>query len=109
MDILRTMKDLETCLDAGYSLKDALKISHERAYQMEKAQEPVVMVKVLINGQPETFLGTINEGGMVKTPFWNRHLNKLHESVSLSPGWILSQVIEYDTLKTLWRNPESQI
>lgn len=107
MGIYETMKQLEDCLDSGFSLKDALKISHERAYQLEKQALPVVMVKVLINGEPETFLGTINDGGMVKTPFWNRHINKLYESVELTPGWKLLQVLEYDTLKVLWSEPKN--
>lgn len=108
MDILRTMKDLETCLDAGHSLKDALKISHERAFEIIEDDKRIVVVVVLINGHKETYLGTMNEGGMVRTPFWNRHLSKLHESVSLIPGWELFQVFDEKTLATLWERKETK-
>lgn len=108
MEIQKTLKTLETCLDAGLNLKEALKISHERAFEIMEEEKRIVVVVVLIHGHKEAYLGTMNEGEMVRTPFWNRHLSKLHESVSLVPGWELFQVFDQKTLATLWERKETK-
>lgn len=87
----------------GKAIMQALKKNHEETDGGKKWRETVkgVTINVHVFGRMESFPGTINAGGMVKSRFMLRHINKFHEETRNKGVGILVSITDENN-KLLW-------